>query len=393
MMAALCVISIAAAAYFFCGRGLQGFAGGLAHSIAVSGKPWNWLGAEPWFFRGLPGELAGVEGVPSAVLIAWFGMVAAGVAAIIPVGAGSDRWRLAGICASTALLAGIVFPLCAHWAWSGGFLAQLGVNYGLGRGYLDPGGAGPIHAVGGITALAITWIIGARRGKYSSDGMPMAIPGHNAVLVLLGCLLGFVGWLGLNCAGAILFVHVPTGRLPLIAVNTLLGAAGSALSAALITKIRFGKPDASLTANGWVGGLAAISAPCAFVAPAEALIVGLVAGMLVPYAVELLDIRLEVDDPGGAISVHAVGGIWGLLAAGLFGRFEAGDAGQLMAQVAGIATLLGFILPFTYFLNWLLNRVMGQRVPPEGEHQGMDLYELGAGAYPEFMTHRDDFQR
>ena len=135
----------------------------------------------------------------------------------------------------------------------------------------------------------------------------------------------------------------------------------------------------------------ASSAACAFITPAEVLIVGLVAGGLVTFSVELLDLRLEVDDPGGSISVHAVGGIWGVLAVGLFGRLEAGGAGQLLAQVVGIATLVGFALPFTYAINLLLDRVMGQRVAGEGEHQGMDLYELGAGAYPEFVTHTDEF--
>lgn len=393
MMAALSVISVAAGLYFVCGRAFQGFPGGMAHSFMAAGKSWDWLGAEPWFFRGLPPNILDPDGSPAPILIAWFSMVGAALAGIIPLGAGSDRWRLAAICASTALLDGLTFPLFAHLTWGGGFLSQLGMNFGFGRGYLDAGGAGPIHAVGGLTALAITWIVGARRGKYSNEGMPMAIPGHNAAYVLFGCMLAFVGWLGLNFAGAILFVHVPLGRLPMTAVNTLLGAAGAALAAALITKIRFGKPDASLTANGWIGGLVASSAACCFIVPAEALIVGIVAGALIPFAVELFDLRFEVDDPGGAVSVHAVCGLWGVLALGILGRFEAGDTGQFLAQTVGLATLLGLILPLTYFLNWLLHRIMGQRVPVEGEHQGMDLYELGAGAYPEFITHTEDFMR
>ncbi|HET6246214.1 MAG TPA: hypothetical protein VFE47_00810 [Tepidisphaeraceae bacterium] len=390
MMAALCVVSVAACIYFVCGRAFQGYAGGLAHVVSIGNKPWNWIGAEPWFFSGLTKDSASV---PPVLLFAWFGVVAAGLAGIIPLGSGADRWRLAAVCASTAVLAGVIFPLFVHWTWGGGFLAQLGVNYSLGRGYLDAGGAGPIHAVGGLTALVITWIVGPRRGKYTSDGMPMAIPGHNAVLVLFGCMVTFAGWLGLNAAGAMLFAGVDAGRVPLLAVNTLLSASAAALATAAITRVRFGKPDASLTANGWVGGLVASSAACAFVTPAEVLIAGLVAGGLVTFSVEILDLRLEVDDPGGSISAHAVCGLWGILAVGLFGRFEAGGSGQLLAQILGIATLLGFVLPFTYALNWLLNRFLGQRVAGEGEHQGMDLYELGAGAYPEFVTHTDEFVR
>jgi len=393
MMAALCVISVAAVAWFVCGRAFFGDPGGQAYAINLGGKLWNWIGASPWFLRGFPVNDLDPNAATAAVLMAWFGAIAAGLAGMIPLGAGSDRWRLAGICASTALFAGITFPLFAHWAWGGGFLAQLGANYGLGRGYLDAGGSGPIQALGGLSALAVTWIIGPRRGKYSSDGMPMAIPGHNAVLVLFGCMAAFAGWLALNCAGALLFVQVPLGRLPMIALNTMLSASGGALASAAITKIRFRKPDASLTANGWIGGLVASSAACVFIIPAEALMVGIAAGVLIPFAVELLDLKLEVDDPGGVISVHAVCGIWGVLAVGIFGRFEAAGAGQMLAQVVGVATMVGLFLPLAYLLNWALDRIMGQRVPPDGEHQGMDLHELGAGAYPEFMTHGDDFLR
>ena len=396
MMAALCVIAVAACAYFVCGRAFQGYAGGLAHVVTIAGQPWNWLGAEPWFFRGLPLNVSApgsTPGAPPVFLYAWLGVIGAGLAGLIPLGSGADRWRLGAVCASTALLSGLAFPLFAHWTWGGGWLTQLGMSYGLGRGYLDAGGSGTIHAVGGLTALAITWIVGPRRGKYSSDGMPMAIPGHNAVLVLFGCMIAFVGWLGLNSAGAMLFAGVDPSRVPLIAMNTLLGASSAALVAAMITKIRFGKPDASLTANGWVGGLVAGSAACAFVPPAAIVIVGLVAGALVTFSVELLDLRLEVDDPGGSISVHSVAGLWGVLAVGLLGRLEAGTDGQLLAQVVGIGTLIGFVLPLTYGLNLILNRFIPQRVAVEGEQQGMDLYELGAGAYPEFMTHTDDFMR
>lgn len=392
MMAALCVIAVAACAWCVCGWGFAGYPGAPAYFFNAAGKSWDWIGAGPWFFRGL-GMNSFVQGLPPAFLFAWFGIMAAGFAGLIPLGSGGDRWRLGAACASTALLAGITFPLFAHWNWGGGWLAQTGANFGLGRGYVDAGGSGNIHVVGGLTALAITWIAGPRRGKYTSEGMPMAIPGHNAVLVLFGCMAAFVGWIGFNAAGAILFAGVEAGRTPLIAVNTLLGASAAALAAAIITRLRYGKPDASLTANGWVGGLAAGSAGCAFVAPAAMLIVGLVAGALVTFSVELLDLKLEIDDPGGAISVHAMGGIWGVLAAGIFGRLEAGAAGQMWAQVVAVGTLAGFVLPLTYGLNWLLNLAVPQRVGAEGEHQGMDLYELGAGAYPEFMTHTDDFMR
>jgi Amt family ammonium transporter len=384
MLAALCVVAVAALVYFACGFAWQGYLGRPAHVVTLAGKGWNWLAVEPLFLRGLK-----LDGSPAS-LAAWLEMLSVGLAALIPLGSGADRWRLAASCASTALLAGITYPLFAHWVWGGGWLAQLGANYGLGHGFLDAGGSSSIQAVGGLTALAIAWILGPRLGKYSREGIPTAIPGHNAVLVLLGCALALVGWLGLNSAGAILFTGAaPTGTV-LVGINTVLSAAVAALAAAMITHIRFGKPDASLVANGWVGGLVASSAACASVTPATAVFIGLVAGVLVIFAVELLEVRLAVDDPGGAVSVHAIAGIWGVLALGFFARLP-GAAGQWLAQLIGVATLLGFVLPLTYGLNWLLNQFYPQRAPMEGERLGMDVNELGATAYPEFVIHTEEF--
>jgi Amt family ammonium transporter len=385
MMASLLVIALAALVYFVCGFSWQGFGGRPAHFLAIGHEGWSWIAAEPFFMRGLE---FGSSPVSLTVLLQMFSV---GLAALIPLGAGADRWRLGASCASTALLAGWTYPLFAHWVWAGGWLAQLGTNYGLGGGFMDAGGSSTIQVVGGLTALAIAWILGPRRGKYSANGMPSAIPAHNATFVIFGCLLGLVGWLGLNSAGALLFFGVGMERVVLIALNTVLAASSAGLTAAIITRLRFGKPDASLTANGWMGGLVASSAGCAFVKPAVAIIVGIVAGALVIFAIEWLEFKLKVDDPGGAISVHALGGTWGLLAVGLFAQLPGENVGQLLAQIVGIATLIGFVLPMTYGLNWLLNRFYPQRVAMEGERQGMDLHELGADAYPEFVTHTEEF--
>jgi Amt family ammonium transporter len=393
MLGSICVVSVAALAYFVCGCAWQGFAWQPAHGFTLAGKTWNWLGAEPFFFRGL--ALDGSR----AALTAWLQMFSVGIAALIPLGAGSDRWRLGASCASTALLAGWTYPLFAHWVWGGGWLAQLGVNAGWGYGFLDAGGAGTIQVVGGLTALSIAWILGPRRGKYAAGGMPAAIPGHNAVLVLLACFFTWLGWIGLNASGSLLFTGAALGDITRVAINTTLSAATGLLAAALITRIRFGRPDASLCANGWTGGLVASSAACAFVAPASAAITGAIAGLLVTLSVEWLDARLGLDDPAGSISVHAVGGLWGLLALGIFAQIprgwlvngvSAGGANQWLAQLAGAVTLVAFVLPMTYSLNWLLNRFYPQRVSAEGESHGLDLYELGAGAYPEFVVHREE---
>lgn len=376
MLTSLCAVSVAVAAYFVCGFAIQGFAGGPAHSITAAGKQWNWIAAQPLFLRGLA-----LDASP-ACLILWLQLLSVALVALIPLGAGLDRWRLGAASASTALLAGLVYPLFAHWVWGGGWLAQIG--------FVDAAGSGPVQAVGGLTALAIAWILGPRRGKYSSEGgMPAAIPGHNAVLVLFACFLVWTGWLGLNGAGAMLFGGAPVGALVRVGLNTTLSAAMAGLAAAAITRARFGRPDASLCANGWIGGLAASSAGCLYFDPAVAALAGVVAGALVVFTVEWLDIYGEIDDPTGSVSVHAIGGIWGVLALGFFAR--SGAPVQSLAQIAGVATLLGFVLPLAYGVNWLLDRLSPQRVAPEGERQGLDLHELGAGAYPEFVIHREDF--
>jgi Amt family ammonium transporter len=394
MMTSMCVLGIAALVYFVCGFAWQGFPGLPAHVASVGGKPWSWLGAGPFLLK-----RHAFDGSPASLAVL-LGIFSVGLAAQIPLGSGADRWRLGGCCASTAVLAGWTYPLFAHWAWGGGWLGQLGVNYGLGRGFVDTGGGGTIQAVGGLTALSIAWLLGARHGKYTHDGLPTAIPGHNGVLVMLGCLVALVGWLGLNSAGAVLYNGAEPGQIVLVAVNTILCAATAALTSAVITNVRFGKPDASLTANGWIGGLAASSGACAFVHPAEAATIGLIAGFLVTLSVEWFELHMSVDDPGGSVSAHAMGGLWGVLAVGIFARIPAmGESGmpasaatgQWLAQLIGIATLIGFVLPLTYGLNWLIDRIWPQRVAAEGERQGMDLYELGAGAYPEFIVHSDEF--
>lgn len=376
---ALCTFSIGAVVYFVLGFAIQGVPRAPTSTLAAGTKHWDWIGGGTLFGHGL---------TPDAVL-SWqfllFGMMAAGFTCIIPLGAVAERWRTAPALVSTVLLAGLVFPLFGHAIGTGGWLGTNGVLFQMGAGVRDAGGSGYIHAIGGLSALAVMWIIGPRRGKYTAAGMPTATPGHNAAFILAGCSLALPGWFGLNVAGSILFGGVEFSRVPLIAVITLLSAAGGALAAAAVTGIRFGKPDASLCANGWTCGLVSSSAACAWTNPAEALLVGLVAGALVVYVIELLELRLKVDDPAGAISVHGVGGLWGLFAAGLLN-----GGTQFVPQLLGIATLLGTVFPLTYCLSLIENRLIHFRVRPEAERQGLDLSELGAGAYPEFMVHRDD---
>jgi ammonium transporter, Amt family len=383
----LAVLAVSAIVFALIGATLAGNLpsgpGGAGHILSVAGKPWNWLGAGSFLLGGLGAAPA------QSQLALFFEFMAVAMAALIPWGSGADRLRLSAGCAIAAALAATVFPLLVHWVWAGGWLGALGTNFSLGAGFLDGGGAATVHVLGGLSALAVVWVAGPRKGKFPKEGLSTALPGHNAVYVLFGCLLALVGWLAWNVAGAVLWLHAPLSALPAVAVNTLLTASGALAATFAITRFRFGKPDASLCANGWLAGLVASSACAGLVTPGQSLFVGLVAGIATPLLVELLELALSIDDPSGAITVHAVGGLWGLLAAGIF----AAQAGQLVAQLVGIATLLGLVLPLVYLLFWLLNRVVVFRVDADGERIGMDLHELGGGAYPEFVIHRDESYR
>jgi Amt family ammonium transporter len=387
ILSSMIISAVAMITYTAVGFAVQGIFGQAGHSITIGPSHWDWLGAGSFFLAGI-----GLDGRPAS-LAAIFGLFSVALASIIPAASLGERWRFGASTASTVLLAGWTYPLFAHWSWGNGWLKQLSVQFGL-AGFLDVGGSSCIHAVGGLTALALAWIVGPRRNRFTTEGIPTAMPGHNAVIVVFGSILAWTGFMGLNSAGAVLFSGLTPAQALVVAVNTALSASAAALSAFVTTRVRFGRPDASLTANGWVSGLVAISAGCCFSKPAEAILIGFIAGLLVIFVIEILELRMKIDDPTGAVAVHAGAGIWGILAAGIFARMPGIDASaQFLAQLIGIASLLGLILPLSYGLNIALNYVLPQRVSSESERQGTDLFELGAGAYPEFVTHREDWMR
>lgn len=377
------IVAVAAIVFALIGTSFSGVLGGQTVSIYTPGKTWDVLGLGPLLSRGFRTAAAPAQ---LATVLEFFSVA---FAALIPWGSGADRWRISAGCAAAAITAAVIFPLAAHWIWNGGWLAALGANFNLGAGFLDPGGAATIHALGGLTALATVWIIGPRRGKFPKEGLSTAMPGHNAVYVLFGSLLAFIGWMAWNVAGAILWLHAPLSVLPVTAISTLLSASGALVTTFALTHVRFGKPDASLCANGWLAGLVASSATAALVGPIAALFIGIVAGAITPLLVELHELALSIDDPSGAITIHAAAALWGIFAAGIF----APQQGQVLAQLVGIAVLLGIFLPLVYFLFAGLNRILPFRVDPDGERLGMDLHELGGGAYPEFVLHRDESYR
>jgi ammonium transporter, Amt family len=380
LLGSLVVISTAVIAFALVG---SDFAAGTSgdHVFHLAGKAWDWAGAGPVFLKGF--NSAGSR----AQLAFLFELLSVALVALIPWGSGADRLRLPAGAVIAALMGALVFPLVAHWVW-GGWLAQLGVNFS-GDEFLDGGGAAAIHALGGLSALAVVWIAGPRKGKFPREGLSTAMPGHNVVYVLVGCLVALVGWLAWNMAGSLLWLNAAPNALVITAVNTFLSATAALVATFSVTRIRFGKPDASLCANGWLAGLVTSSACAGVVSPMAALFTGMVSGIITPLLVELFELALSIDDPSGAVSVHGAAGLWGLAAAGIFAPLD----GQFVAQLIGISTMLGIILPLVYLIFWLVNCVVVFRVDPDGERIGMDLHELGGNAYPEFVVHRDESYR
>jgi Amt family ammonium transporter len=329
-----------------------------------------------------------------------FQMVFMDTTTTIVTGAAAERWKFAAFMVSTFLLGAFIYPLFANWAWGGGWLANLGGNFGLGHGYVDFAGSGVVHSVGGLTALAVAFIIGPRLGKYTRTGKANAIIGHDIVIVLTGCFILAFGWFGFN-PGSTTGASGPGNlRIATVAVNTMLAGMTGGFGAMFYMWMRYGKPDASMSGNGFLAGLVAITAPCAFVNPVCACIIGLIAGVLVCVSVEYVDRVMHVDDPVGAISVHGANGLWGVIATGLFadgtygggwngvagnvkGLFY-GDASQLVAQLMGVATLVGVVFSMSFVANWLVDVVIGQRVGAKAELEGLDVPEMGQVGYPEF---------
>jgi Amt family ammonium transporter len=319
-------------------------------------------------------------------------------AGYIIIGAIAERITFSAFIAAEIAMGAIVYPIYGQWVWGGGWLAHLGQSMHLGHGAVDFAGSGVVHATGGWAALALASLLGPRIGKYRKDGSVRAFPGHNLGYVVIGTLVLTFGWMGFNPGSTF---GATDFRIAVVAVNTLLAASMGAVAAMAWTNAKWGKPDISMTCNGMLAGLVAITAPCAFVAPWAAVVIGLIAGFLVCYSVEFFDRKARVDDPCGAISVHGVCGAWGLIAVGLFadGTYGAGwngvngtvhgifygDPGQLGAQL--IDLVVGFIWAWgaMYLIFLVVKRFMAIRVSPEVEIEGLDEGEFGQVCYPDYV--------
>ena len=370
--------------------------------VTLFGKPWGLFGTKGFFLSGSSYDVG-------VMVMFLFQMVFMDTTTTIVTGAAAERWKYSAFCISTIGLGALIYPLFGNWAWGCGWLSQLGVNFGLGHGYVDFAGSGVVHSVGGITALAVAMIIGPRIGKYNRNGSPNAIPGHDLSYVMVGCFILCFGWFGFNPGSTLGASGNGCLRIGSVAVNTMLAGCTGSFAALFYMWLRYGKPDASMAGNGLLAGLVAITAPSGFVNPIAAGIIGWVGGILVCIGVEFFDRVVKIDDPVGATSVHGINGLWGVLSVGLFadGRSNYGggwngvsgsvkglfygDAGQLVAQLIGIATLLGVVFTLAFVWNWLIDIFIGQRVSAKTELAGLDIPEMGALCYPDFQLKAQEY--
>ncbi len=338
------------------------------------------FGTSGWF---LVGAESAVEGVPLEAV--WlFQAVFAGTAATIVAGAVAERMRFVSYLAYSFLISAFIYPVVGHWVWGGGWLAELNFH--------DFAGSTVVHGVGGMSALVGAWMLGARFGRFSADGASNVIAGHNMPLVGIGVFILWFGWFGFN-AGSTLGFGDPQ-LVARVALNTTLAPSTAAIAAMLIAWIWFGKPDLTIALNGALAGLVGITAPCAVVGPQAALLIGAVAGVLVVLGIDWLN-RLRIDDPIGAVPVHALCGIWGTIAVGLFGQavlgspanglFYGGGFGQLGIQCLGVLACLSFTGIAMWVVFKVIDVTIGLRVSHETELRGLDIDEHGMESYGGFQ--------
>ncbi|MFA5124042.1 ammonium transporter, partial [Zavarzinia sp.] len=272
--------------------------------LAELAPGWGVIGHEGFFLAGRSYDVA-------IIGFFFFQLVFMDTAATIPTGAMAERWKFSSFIVYGFFMAAIVYPIYGNWVWGGGWLSALGRNLGLGHGSLDFAGSGVVHAVGGFSALAGALVLGPRIGKFAKDGRPRVILAHNLPLAILGVIILVFGWIGFNGASTLAATDL---RFTVVIVNTFIASAFGCLAAMFLVWRRYGKPDPSMAANGMLAGLVAITAPCAFVSTLGAALIGTVAGLLVVVAIVFVEGRLKVDDPVGAVSVHGVNGLLGLIA-------------------------------------------------------------------------------
>jgi Amt family ammonium transporter len=361
---------------------------------------WGLFGTTGFFLTG-----AGYDS--GAIVMFLFMMAFMDTTATIVTGACAERWSFKSFFIYSIFIGGFIYPVFGCWTWGGGWLAQLGYRLGLGHGAVDYAGSGVVHLQGGALALITALLLGPRIGKYTKSGKVNPILPHNIPMVQLGTFILAFGWFGFNAGSSL---AGSDGRIGIVAVNTMLAGMAGTLTGILYMWRFVGKPDPSMMCNSMLAGLVAITAPCAFVTPISAVIIGGVAGVLVIWSVFFFD-NLKIDDPVGAISVHGVNGLWGVISVGLFadGTYGAGwngvgaagylgkagqgvtglfygDASQLGAQLVEAGVAISWNVAVGGVIFMVIGKLFGNRVSAEVELSGLDIPEMGVPGYSEFAA-------
>ena len=358
------------------------------------------LGGSGFFLSGIG---SGGMGVLAFFL---FQMVFMDTAATIPTGSMAERLKFSGFCLMSLWIAMFIYPIVGGWVWGGGWLQNLGRIAGWGHGAVDFAGSGVVHMIGGTVALAGAVVLGPRIGRFNKDGTANAMPGHNIPLGVLGTIILFFGWFGFNPGSSLAFTGGGASLAVLAAINTLMAGAAGGCSA-MLAMWSFGpdkKPDPGLSVNGVLAGLVAVTAPCAFIEPWAAVVIGLIAGIIVCFVTFGIE-KLHIDDPVGAVPVHFANGLWGLLAVGIFasgnpasdgwngvagpvtGLLFGGGGSQILAQVAEVVSIVVVVGGPSYLFFKVLNRLNLLRAAPADELTGLDMPEMGLKGY----NNDDDF--
>jgi len=403
----------------------------------------HFFGGKAFGLFGTKGFFMGSNVFDTAIFTLFlFEMVFMDMTATIPTGAMAERWSFRNFFIYGFWVGMVGYTLFGNWVWGGGWLAQLGANFGLGHGHVDFAGSSVVHQCGGMIALAGAVVLGPRLGKFGRNGKARPIPAHDLPMVMLGTFILAFGWFGLNSGSTLAGAD---SRIAIIAVNTALASAAGAVVATLIMWIFFGKPDPTMMCNGMLAGLVAITAPCAFVTSLGAVLLGGISGALVVASVVFVERVLKIDDPVGAISVHGTCGSWGVVSLGLFANGSYGqgwngvhklfkdgqilslvndgsakvaaqfaeltgagpkggwvdqgvtgalgkffgasynDWSQLGAELTGTLTCLIFVGAFAWVWFRISNGIFPIRSMREDEISGLDIPEMGAQAYPDFQ--------
>ncbi len=355
----------------------------------IGGKTHGFFGYKGFFLTGPATDT-------TVLTLFLFQMVFMDTAATIPTGAMAERWKFSAFMVYGFFMSILIYPVYGCWVWGGGWLATLGSNFGLGNGHVDFAGSSVVHMTGGVTALVGAAIIGPRIGKFNKDGSPNAIPAHDVVMVVLGTLILAFGWFGFNPGSTLAATDV---RISSIAVCTMLATAAGTMSSVLYMWAVYGKPDPTMGCNGLLAGAVAITAPCAFVNPVGAVIIGAIAGILVIWSVLFVERVLKIDDPVGAVSVHGVCGAFGCLCVGLFatgeygggwngvagkaptGLFFGGGVSQLAAQSIGVLANVIWVGIAAFVSFMIIEKTIGNRTDAAVEIGGLDIPEMGVMGY------------